>query len=201
MSGEGKPPPGRKPARAPGGVERVGTLTRLSDGREYSLGFGSLRVGRQKRADLVVTDKTVSRHHADVCYESGRYVLYDHSTNGTWINGTLVAVAQPLRDGDTIKFGKIEYRFGLKEVPADEAAALGGADTSPKRIPRTSTLIMKGGKGKRRRGRRIMRIALAVVGVVVVALAVIYFFLPDVAAGIIAKLPPGLRDALGGGTG
>lgn len=201
MSGEGKDPVGGRPSTPAAGFERVGTLTRLSDGREYTLGFGSLRVGRQRRADLVVTDKTVSRHHADVCYESGRYVLYDHSTNGTWINGTLVAVAQPLRDGDTIKFGKIEFRFGLREVPADEAAALVGAETSPKRIPKTSTVIMRGGKGKRRPGRSILRIVLAVVGVIVVALVLIYFLLPDVAASIIAKLPPGLRDALGGGSG
>jgi hypothetical protein len=37
--------------------------------------------------------------------------------------------------------------------------------------------------------------------VIVVALVLIYFLLPDVAASIIAKLPPGLRDALGGGSG
>lgn len=200
MSGEGRDPAGKTP-KAAADVERVGTLTRLSDGREYSLGFGSLRVGRQKRADLVVTDKTVSRHHADVCYESGRYVLYDHSTNGTWINGTLVAVAQPLRNGDTIKFGKIEFRFGLKEVPADEAAALVGAETSPKRIPKSSTVIMKGGKGKRHTGRSVLRVVLAVVGVVVVALVLVYFLLPDVAAAIIEKLPPGLQNLLGGGSG
>jgi hypothetical protein len=198
MSGEGKDPAGQKPSKSAAAVERVGTLTRLSDGRQYSLGFGSLRIGRQKRADLVVTDKTVSRHHADVCYESGRYVLYDHSTNGTWINGTLVAVAQPLRNGDTIKFGKIEFRFGLREVPADEAAALVGAETSPKRIPRTSTVIMKGGKGRRRTGRSILRIALAVVGIVIVALVLVYLLLPDVAASIIERLPAGLQGLLGG---
>ncbi|MGD2151662.1 MAG: FHA domain-containing protein [Gemmatimonadales bacterium] len=201
MNAEGKDPAGQKPAKPSAGVEQVGTLTRLSDGRQYSLGFGSLRVGREKRADLVVTDKTVSRHHADVCYESGRYVLYDHSTNGTWINGTLVAVAQPLRNGDTIKFGKIEFRFGLREVPADEAAALIGAETAPKRVPRSSTLIMRGGKGKRRPGRSVLRIVLAVVGVVVVALVLVYLLLPDVAASIIAKLPPGLQSLLGGGSG
>jgi len=92
-------------SRSPGDFEQVGVLTRISDGKTFTLGFGSLRVGRQRRADLVITDKTVSRHHADVIYESGRYVLYDHSTNGTWVNGNLVAVAQPLRDRDTVKFG------------------------------------------------------------------------------------------------
>jgi pSer/pThr/pTyr-binding forkhead associated (FHA) protein len=95
MSEEGKDPAGQRPSKPAAGIERVGTLTRLSDGRQYTLGFGSLRVGRQKRADLVVVDKTVSRHHADVCYESGRYVLYDHSTNGTWINGLSASPSRP----------------------------------------------------------------------------------------------------------
>jgi pSer/pThr/pTyr-binding forkhead associated (FHA) protein len=135
MNDEGKRPVGQKTPQPAADVEQVGILTRVSDGRQYSLGFGSLRVGRQRRADLVITDKTVSRHHADVCYEGGRYVLYDHSTNGTWINGTLVAVAQPLRNGDMVKFGKIEYRFNLKTVPADEAARA-ELQTSPERRQR-----------------------------------------------------------------
>ncbi len=75
--------------------ERVGILTRLSDGREYPLGVGNVRIGREQSEDLVVKDRTVSRHHADLTYESGRYVLYDQSSNGTWVNGNIV-VAQPL---------------------------------------------------------------------------------------------------------
>lgn len=198
MNAEVQKPSGQAPDKSSGDLEQVGTLTRLSDSRQYSLGFGSLRVGRQRRADLVITDKTVSRHHADVCYESGRYVLYDHSTNGTWINGTLVAVAQPLRDGDTVKFGKIEFRFTLKSVPKD--VALREAQlTAPKKISQSSTVIMKGGKGKRRIGRLVLRVTLAVLAVLIVASVVIYFLLPDLAARIIEQLPPGLQGALGGG--
>ena len=188
MTDEGKDPAGQRLSRPSADVEQVGTLTRLSDGREYSLGFGSLRVGREKRADLAVTDKTVSRHHADVCYEGGRYVLYDHSTNGTWINSVLVAVAQPLRDGDMVKFGKVEFRFGLKAVPADEAAVRAELLTTPKRIPGWSTLVMKGGKGKRRLARMLLRSLLYLVLLLIVAAAVIYFFFPDLAASLIARV-------------
>jgi hypothetical protein len=198
MNDEGKRPVGQKTPQPAADVEQVGILTRVSDGRQYSLGFGSLRVGRQRRADLVITDKTVSRHHADVCYEGGRYVLYDHSTNGTWINGTLVAVAQPLRNGDMVKFGKIEYRFNLKTVPADEAARA-ELQTSPKRIPKTSTVIMRGGKGKRRPLRSLLRIVLTVAAVLVVAWLAIYFLLPDLAASIRSQLPASLQGLLGGG--
>ncbi len=198
MSAEVRQPSGQAAGKSSGDLEQVGTLTRLADNRQYSLGFGSLRVGRQRRADLVIIDKTVSRHHADLCYESGRYVLYDHSTNGTWINGTLVAVAQPLRNGDRVKFGKVEFSFTLKSVPKDVALREAEA-TAPKRIPKSSTLIMKGGKGKRRIGRLVLKVLLAVLAAVIEAAVVIYFLLPDLAARIIEQLPPGLQGALGGG--
>jgi len=165
--------------------EHVGTLTRRSDGRDFSLGFGCLRIGRQRRADLPIAEKTVSRHHADICYESGRYILYDHSANGTWINDALVAVFQPLRDGDDVKFGRAEFRFTLKEVPKHIAART--EHVVPSRIPRWSTRIIKGGKGKGREfGRgRTRRLLLVLVVVVVVAAAVIYLFFPDLADRVI----------------
>ena len=150
MSGQKKDSSSSGASRSHEDLEQVGVLTRLSDGKEFPLGFGSMRVGRQRRADLVITDKTVSRHHSDVIYESGRYVLYDHSTNGTWVNGNLVAVAQPLRDRDTVKFGKAEFVFSTKSVPTEQALR-SGEITAPKRVPGSSTVFMRGGKGKRPR--------------------------------------------------
>ena len=100
-------------------VEQVGMLTRAADGREFSLGYGSLRIGRQRRADLVIDDKTVSRHHADICYESGRYVLYDHSTNGTWVNGRRMGEKTTLQHWDLIQVGETHLRFTVhdKTIP------------------------------------------------------------------------------------
>ncbi len=158
--------------------EQVGTLTRSSDSREFPLGFGCLRIGRQRRADLPLSDKTVSRHHADICYESGRYVLYDYSANGTWINETLVAVAHTLRDGEAVKFGRVEFRFALKQVPKQVAAQTEAM--VPTRIPRWSTRLIKGGKrrGKEYRGFRL-RWLIAIVVLAVVVAAAVYFFFPD----------------------
>ena len=165
---------------APSGrdLEQVGILSRLSDGEESSLGFGCVRVGRQRRADLVIAEKTVSRHHADVCYESGRYVLYDHSSNGTWVNGTLVVVAQPLRNGDTVRFGEAEFRFSLKSVPRQQAVAAAARDL-PTGVGKRSTLVMKGGKRgqKAGRGRLLLWLVLAAV---LIGAAAVYFFFPGV---------------------
>ena len=86
----------------------------------------------------------------------------------------------------------------MKSVPKDVALREAEA-TAPKRIPKSSTLIMKGGKGKRRIGRLVLKVLLAVLAAVIVAAVVIYFLLPDLAARIIEQLPPGLQGALGGG--
>lgn len=188
--------PPQTPPAATAELEEVGTLTRVSDGRVYVLGYGTFRVGRQRRANIVLKEKTVSRHHADVIYESGRYVLYDHSTNGTWVNRAIVAVAQPLRTGDVVKFGEIEFRFGMQAVPKSEAA--GASETAPKRVSKSSTIIMKGGKKKGGRIRqRFNRVAPWVLLVLIAAALVIYFFFPDTAAQIISKLPPSIQELLG----
>lgn len=166
------------------GFETVGTLTRLSDGRSFSLGFGSLRIGRQRRADLAIADRTVSRHHADICYESGRYVLYDHSSNGTRVNDNLVVIAQSLRDGDAVKFGRAEFRFSLKSVPKHAAARTEQA--VPTRIPGWPTRIMKGGRGRRKERRGgLLSWFVAFVLLVAVAAVVMYFFFPDLAGRVL----------------
>lgn len=160
------------------GLEQVGFVTRLPDGEESSLGFGCVRVGRQRRADLVVAEKTVSRHHADICYESGRYVVYDHSSNGTWVNGALVVVAQPLHSGDTVRFGEAEFQFSLKSVPRQQAVSSPAQDL-PTSVGRRSTQVMKGGKRRRKRSRAKLWFWLVVI-VLLAGAAAVYFFFPEV---------------------
>lgn len=47
-------------------------------------------VGKATDNDLVIGSPYVSRYHADIIIENSRAVLYDHSTNGTWVNGQKV---------------------------------------------------------------------------------------------------------------
>ncbi len=162
--------------------ERVGILTRLSDGREYPLGVGNVRIGREQSEDLVVKDRTVSRHHADLTYESGRYVLYDQSSNGTWVNGNIV-VAQPLRDGDVVKFGETEYRFSWKSGATGTPASW--LKTGAGKIMKLPTLRMKAGKA-RPHGRSslvgcLVRQVVAFVLTIVLMGTIVYFTAPDLA--------------------
>jgi len=69
------------------------------------------RIGRGTDADIKLDDPGVSRHHAEVRVAGHDVVLKDlGSTNGTYVNGTLVA-EQPLRDGNVITLGSTNLTF------------------------------------------------------------------------------------------
>ena len=64
-----------------------------------------LVIGRSSACHLVLGDDTVSRRHAELRYEDGRWLLRDlHSSNGTYVNGRFVTEAE-VRPGDVIHLG------------------------------------------------------------------------------------------------
>lgn len=68
------------------------------------------RIGRGADCDVRVEDPGVSRHHAEILIGGGAVVRDTASTNGTYVNGTLVA-EQPLNDGDVITIGSTSLTF------------------------------------------------------------------------------------------
>ena len=71
-------------------------------------------IGRLSTSDVVLSDPNVSRRHAELRRDGGRWVLVDlGSTNGTVVNGKL-AREHPLKDGDKMTFGKSELQFRQK---------------------------------------------------------------------------------------
>jgi hypothetical protein len=58
----------------------------------------ALAVGRDSRNDVVVGEITVSRSHARIEYVNGRFVLTDHSANGTFVQPQDGAVRLVHRD-------------------------------------------------------------------------------------------------------
>ncbi len=69
-------------------------------------------LGRSKDCDLMVTSDLSSRHHAQLVYRKGKFVLIDQSTNGTFVKaqgGKEVYVQQeetPLSGSGFISLGK-----------------------------------------------------------------------------------------------
>lgn len=60
----------------------------------------------------MLDDSTVSRYHASISRNSGRFELADlSSTNGTFVNGARVRKSVTLKRGDEIKFGSARFAF------------------------------------------------------------------------------------------
>ena len=74
-------------------------------GRAYPLLKTPFAIGRTPGNDMVLEDKRVSRHHAVIAWEDGKYVVKDlGSQNGTLVNGLKVD-STILKKGDTIFIG------------------------------------------------------------------------------------------------
>ncbi|GGK70500.1 peptide-binding protein [Sphaerisporangium melleum] len=67
-------------------------------------------VGRGSECDLVLTDLTVSRVHAELRHESDSWLLVDlGSLNGTRLNGWRLVGPARVREGDEISFGECAF--------------------------------------------------------------------------------------------
>ena len=68
-------------------------------------------IGRQLGNDLVFHEEFLSRQHAEIVYEDGKYILYDkQSTSGTYVNGKKIERCI-LNSGDLICFANINLMF------------------------------------------------------------------------------------------
>jgi hypothetical protein len=94
-------------------------------GTTYHITSAEVILGREEETDIPVRDPEVSRRHARLSWQSGNYFVEDlGSTNGTFLNGALIASPQPLRSGDTIGMGQTLLVFRTEaEPPAARAPA------------------------------------------------------------------------------
>jgi pSer/pThr/pTyr-binding forkhead associated (FHA) protein len=91
------------------------------DGTERSYRLQTHRpftVGRDPGNDIILRDPKVSRHHAEIVFERGFFVLHDlASANGTYVNAKRVRVA-PLTHGAKMRMGNSHGRFS-EELPTE----------------------------------------------------------------------------------
>lgn len=71
-------------------------------------------IGRDPTCELFLEDEVVSSHHARLTYHHSQWWLEDlHSTNGTTLNGELIATATVVIAGDVIGCGNVRLTFTL----------------------------------------------------------------------------------------
>ena len=94
------------------------------DGTEKSYRLQTHRpitIGRDPGNDIILRDPKDSRHHAEIVFERGFFVLHDlASANGTYVNAKRVRVA-PLTHGAKLRMGNTYGRFS-EELPTESDA-------------------------------------------------------------------------------
>jgi len=76
-------------------------------GAAFTLEGDQITVGRDSTNEIVINDAEVSRRHARLTFQGGKYVLEDlGSTNGTFVNGQRLAGPRVLKSGEVVSFGE-----------------------------------------------------------------------------------------------
>ncbi|MFN7131826.1 MAG: FHA domain-containing protein [Myxococcales bacterium] len=97
------------------------TITEGKDiGREFTFDQPEVSIGRTTENDVVLYDPGVSRKHAVIRNDGGRFLVQDQgSANGTQINGAPI-VEEELKTGDLLTVGPVVFSF--EAAAADEGS-------------------------------------------------------------------------------
>jgi len=96
-------------------------------GATFALEGDQLTVGRDSSNGVAINDGEVSRHHARLSFQGGKYVVEDlGSTNGTFVNGQRVTGPVVLKPGDVLSFGE-QIVLMYEALRADAGATMASA--------------------------------------------------------------------------
>jgi hypothetical protein len=100
-------------------------------GTVYALDGDQLSIGRDSSNEIAVNDAEVSRRHARLTFQGGKYVLEDMgSTNGTFVNGQRLTGPRVLKSGEVVSLGE-QIVFVYESVDSDPGATM----VSPRSVP------------------------------------------------------------------
>ena len=114
-------------------------VSRKTEETEARLILGStpLTIGRSPTSDMVLTEETVSWHHAHLWVEADQVWVRDlNSENGTYINDQRIRSAQPLEPSQTLRIGR---EVMLRDPPPDSPPSLSTSSWLPRRVFKTNS--------------------------------------------------------------
>ena len=94
------------------------------------------RLGRQLDNDVVFQEESVSRNHAEICYENGKYILHDLlSTSGTFVNSRRIECCV-LNSGDLVSLANIQFMFVNNNPRIASNSAIATRSLPPDNLPK-----------------------------------------------------------------
>jgi hypothetical protein len=112
----------------PGGALPTNAFLILNGSEIYPLRLSVVNIGRRLENNLAIDDPRVSRNHALLRANNGRYMLCDlNSTGGTYVNGLRIT-QQALRPGDVISLAGVSIIYG--EESGSEPYSTDGSTTA-----------------------------------------------------------------------
>ncbi len=106
-------------------------------GATFSLEGDQLVVGRDSASAIAINDAEVSRKHARLTFQGGKYVIEDlGSTNGTFVNGQRLVSPVVLKSGDVISLGE-QIVLMYETLSSDPGATVMSARKS---VPRPASV-------------------------------------------------------------
>ncbi len=106
-------------------------------GATYPLEGDQLTIGRDSSNGVTINDAEVSRKHARMNFQGGKYVIDDlGSTNGTFVNGQRLAGPVVLKSGDVVSLGEqivLLYEALSADMGATVAASRKSIPAAPAR--------------------------------------------------------------------
>jgi hypothetical protein len=143
----------------------MGQLVEQGTGELYPLGFEPVSIGRHEDNEIILPDVQVSRHHAEIVMQGGRWVISDlGSANGTFVNGQQTAGPQVLNHGDLIRVGQTQFRVEI-------AGAMAAQDTLVEAVPPATAAPAP---ARSRSGLMVALIAVAAIAVILIGALVIW---------------------------
>ncbi|HEX8936660.1 MAG TPA: TIR domain-containing protein [Sphingomicrobium sp.] len=99
----------------------------------------SVKVGRTAPADIVISDKSVSREHCIIGLANDELLVTDlNSTNGTFIDDIRIMRATILPVGSVLRVGQISLRHAICSGPERQQLSRGTGGLQPGRAAATS---------------------------------------------------------------
>lgn len=107
---------------------QIAQLISVFDGQVHTIGREGCLIGRDASVGIAVPEKIVSRRHALITFEAGKYRLKDNgSRNGTFLNGEKLKsdTAYVLSHEDRIEIARFQYVFRLHRPDEDQVQIKG----------------------------------------------------------------------------